>query len=156
MQTKQAKPLQFTAKDVEIAMELLRRLLALIVVVSGFVPFCEHMLKLATELLEFFERAVTKKDSSNSSLPGSKDIGRRRSAKLDAQDKKLLKGGQPGHEGATLKQTDKPTNVVRLTPGWEDLENNTGYRKVNTIRRQVFDLEFKTVVTEYCVDVFTW
>jgi transposase len=44
--------------------------------------------------------------------------------------------------------------VVRLTPGWEDLENNTGYRKVNTIRRQVFDLEFKTLVTEYCVDVY--
>jgi len=58
------------------------------------------------------ERYKTKKDSSNSSLPPSKDENRppRTSSLREKGGPKA--GGQPGHDGSTLKMTDNPDEIV--------------------------------------------
>jgi len=57
-------------------------------------------------------RYKTKKDSSNSSLPPSKDENRppRTSSLREKGGRKA--GGQPGHDGSTLKMTDKPDEII--------------------------------------------
>lgn len=66
--------------------------------------------------IEALERELllykTKKDSSNSSMPPSKDENRplRTSSLREKGDRKA--GGQPGHDGSTLKMTDNPDEIV--------------------------------------------
>jgi hypothetical protein len=57
-------------------------------------------------------RYTTRKDSNNSSLPPSKDENRlpRTSSLREKGSQKA--GGQPGHDGKTLKMTDKPDEIV--------------------------------------------
>jgi hypothetical protein len=57
-------------------------------------------------------RYKTKKDSSNSSLPPSKDENRppRTSSLREKGGRKA--GGQPGHDSKTLKMTDNPDEIV--------------------------------------------
>ena len=63
-------------------------------------------------LVRELERYTTKKDSNNSSLPPSKDENRppRTSSLREKGSRKA--GGQPGHEGKTLKMTDNPDEIV--------------------------------------------
>ena len=63
-------------------------------------------------------------------------------------------GGQPGHKGRTLKQVDKPDEIVDIFPK-ECPKCQTEFSiddSVNTVRRQVFDIPPppSPVVTEYC------
>jgi transposase len=66
--------------------------------------------------IEVLERELarykTKKDSNNSSLPPSKDDNRplRTSSLREKGGRKA--GGQPGHDGNTLKMTDNPDEIV--------------------------------------------
>jgi hypothetical protein len=71
------------------------------------------LLKTRIEDLEReFVRYKTKKDSNNSSLPPSKDENRppRTSSLREKGGRKA--GGQPGHDGKTLKMTDNPDEIV--------------------------------------------
>jgi transposase len=58
------------------------------------------------------ERYTTRKDSNNSSMPPSKDENRlpRTSSLREKGGRKA--GGQPGHDGKTLKMTDNPDEIV--------------------------------------------
>ncbi|HDZ41084.1 MAG TPA: hypothetical protein ENH59_05335 [Bacteroidetes bacterium] len=57
-------------------------------------------------------RYKTKKDSSNSSVPPSKDENRppRTSSLREKSGRKA--GGRPGHDGKTLKMTDNPDEII--------------------------------------------
>src|SRR4030042_6212472 len=71
------------------------------------------LMKARIEVLESeLARYKTKKDSSNSSLPPSKDENRppRTSSLREKGGRKA--GGQPGHDGKTLKMTDTPEKLV--------------------------------------------
>jgi transposase len=71
------------------------------------------MLKARIEVLEReMERYKTRKDSNNSSLPPSKDENRplRTNSLREKGGRKA--GGQPGHDGNTLKMTDNPDEIV--------------------------------------------
>jgi transposase len=89
------------------------------------------------------------KNSKNSNIPPSMDPNRERKSKTKPERKP---GGQPGHAGAALQQTDKPDAVIELKvdrgslpPGrWE----YAGYEK-----RQVFDFEIVKHVTEYRAEI---
>ncbi len=57
-------------------------------------------------------------------------------------------GGQKGHSGTTLKQIDKPDIVEVLKLDKRKLPKGN-YKEIGVEKRQVFDIEFKTIVTEY-------
>lgn len=65
-----------------------------------------------TDLEQKLERYINRKDSSNSSLPPSKDENRppRTSSLREKSERKV--GGQPGHEGKTLEMTDIPDEII--------------------------------------------
>lgn len=104
---------------------------------------------LEARLLELEKRPG--KNSSNSGKPPSSD-GLRRTASLRPQNTGRKPGGQPGHKGHTLVQSDQPDETVTLASGrcgacgasLEDVPA-TGVEK-----RQVFDLPPpRLVVTEF-------
>jgi hypothetical protein len=57
-------------------------------------------------------RYKTRKDSSNSSLPPSKDENRPPHTSSLREKGGCKAGGQPGHDGKTLKMTDNPDKNV--------------------------------------------
>ena len=57
-------------------------------------------------------RYKTKKDSSNSSLPPSKDENRPPRTSSLRQKGGRKAGGQPGHDGKTLEMTDNPDEII--------------------------------------------
>ena len=91
------------------------------------------------------------KNSRNSNKPPSTNNKFERKPK-DKGDKKKKPGGQPGHEGKTLVRVDNPDKIVSIPVNREILPEGecrvVGYRS-----RQVFDVEMRTDVTEYRVEV---
>ena len=66
--------------------------------------------------IEVLERELlrykTRKDSNNSSLPPSKDENRPPRTRSLREKGGRKAGGQPGHDGNTLKMTDNPDEIV--------------------------------------------
>jgi len=72
-----------------------------------------EVLERRIEVLESeLARYKTRKDSSNSSMPPSKDENKppRTSSLREKSGRKV--GGQPGHEGKTLEMTDTPDEII--------------------------------------------
>ena len=57
-----------------------------------------------------------KKDSTNSSLPSSKDIAPPKNKRNQStrESSGRLSGGQKGHKGITLKQSDNPDETIEI------------------------------------------
>lgn len=89
-------------------------------------------------------------NSGNSSRPPSSDPHRKRKEKKPS-DKKA--GGQRGHIGATLKKVEQPDAIELLKIDQRTLPRGGRYRDVGFEWRQVIDIEFTTVVTEYRAQV---
>ncbi len=95
-------------------------------------------------------------DSSNSSLPPSSDMNKKKKRKKNnsvndsnASNGKSNRGGKPGHKGTTLKQVKKPDRIKKImveqcSCGSNDLRITGNYEA-----RQEFDFEIKRVVTEH-------
>jgi transposase len=107
-----------------------------------------------TDLEQKLERYINRKDSSNSSLPPSKDENRppRTSSLREKSERKV--GGQPGHEGKTLEMTESPDEVIEHRACFcpecgKDLIN----RPFELFgKRQVIDIPtIKQIVTEHRV-----
>ena len=99
-------------------------------------------------------RYQTRKDSSNSSLPPSKDENRppRTSSLREKGGRKA--GGQPGHDGKTLKMTDNPDEIVEhracFCPECGKDVSSQPFEYYG--KRQVIDIPvIKPVVTEHRV-----
>ena len=88
-------------------------------------------------------------NSRNSSKPPVTDPHRKKKT-TKANDRKP--GGQPGHNGKTLKQVADP-DIVKAIPVDRNLLPPGEYRKVGHEARQVIDLDISTVVTEYQAEV---
>ena len=83
--------------------------------------------------------------SKNSSIPPSKDPNRKKEPK--AKGNKPA-GGQKGHKGITLAQTDSPDEVdIRLVV--RDTLPKGNYHEVGFIKRQVVDIDISKIITEY-------
>ncbi len=113
---------------------------------------------LMKERIEVLERELarykTKKDSSNSSLPPSKDENRppRTSSLREKGGRKA--GGQPGHEGNTLKMTEIPDEIIEHRACFcpECGKDVSGQPFEFFGKRQVIDIPIiKQVVTEHRV-----
>jgi transposase len=87
-------------------------------------------------------------NSNNSSKPPSSDPNRKKKSK----GKGLNRGGQVGHVGTTLKQFDEVDEITELKVDRDTLPcgnfTHAGYEK-----RQVVDIEFHRIVTEFRAEV---
>ncbi len=84
-------------------------------------------------------------NSKNSSKPPSADPDREKENKTKSSKKA---GAQKGHVGTTLFQSDKPDSVEPLKLDKRTLPKGR-YKDVGIEKRQVFDIEFNTIITEY-------
>jgi transposase len=89
------------------------------------------------------------KNSKNSNIPPSMDPNREKKPKSKRERKP---GGQPGHAGLTLEQTENPDAIIELKVNRDSLPaghwKHAGYEK-----RQVFDLKIVKHVTEYRAEI---
>jgi transposase len=84
-------------------------------------------------------------NSSNSSIPPSSDPNRKKNSQGNSTNKS---GGQKGHKGATLPLDDSPDITHKLVVD-STLLPPGNYTDMGEEVRQVVDIEFKRVVTEY-------
>lgn len=90
-------------------------------------------------------------NSTNSSVPPSKDSKRKRGSRI--KGKSIRKpGGQPGHRGKTLTRIENPDKVESLTVDRSKLPVGD-YKKVGYQSRQVIDIQINRHVTEYQAEV---
>lgn len=104
-------------------------------------------LKAAIELLITICKILIerRKNSRNSNLAPAMDPNREKTSKAKMARKP---GGQPGHEGRTLRPVDKPDNIKELKIDRRTLPPGR-WKEAGYERRQVFDLIIKRHVTEY-------
>jgi len=88
-------------------------------------------------------------NSTNSGTPPSQDPNRKKKPKKETGKKQ---GGQKGHKGKTLSQVDNPDEVVPLSIDKRTLPKGE-YTQGKEVVRQVFDIEIRTVITEYRAEV---
>lgn len=114
-----------------------------------------QLLQRIRELEREVERGgAVARDSHNSSLPPSSDLPWKKTPRTTSLRKKsgLRPGGQPGHRGATLKQSAHPNQIITHAPeACLDCGAVLGEAEVVTSeRRQVFDLPpVRVTVTEH-------
>jgi transposase len=95
------------------------------------------------------------KDSHNSSLPPSRDHGKRKPMGQRSKSQKP-KGGQRGHEGHTLMQVEKPDEVIAHRPVCcQSCQRDISREPGEVVeRRQVHDLpELRLQVQEHQLEV---
>jgi transposase len=92
-------------------------------------------------------------NSSNSSKPPSKDEnkpdnknGKRKSKSENSR------GGQKGSKGTTLTKVENPDVVKSILVDRSKIPEGN-YKKIDTLKRQVVDIEINRVITEYQVEV---
>src|SRR5665648_1035055 len=113
------------------------------------------LLKARIDVLEReLARYTTRKNSSNSSMPPSKDENKppRTSSLREKSNRKA--GGQPGHEGKTLEMTETPDEIIEhrscFCPECGKDVNNQTFELFG--KRQIIDIPtIKQVVTEHQV-----
>ncbi len=88
-------------------------------------------------------------NSRNSSKPPSSDPNR---PKTPGKKSGKKPGGQKGHAGTTLKQIEEPDEIEVIKVDRRKLPKGR-YRDVGVEKRQVFDIDFSRVVTEYQAQV---
>lgn len=128
-------------------------------VVSKLINELESQKKIITELrqennflIQQLEKYQTPKNSSNSSKPPSSDFPKIQKTQSLRTPSGKKPGGQPGHEGTTLKMADIPDMVQKHSPNYctccgEDLSH---YQTRFIGRRQVIDIPpIKPIVTEH-------
>ena len=108
--------------------------------------------------IEVLERELarykTKKDSNNSSLPPSKDDNRPLRTRSLREKGGRKAGGQPGHDGSTLKMTDNPDEIIEHRACFcpECGKDVSGEPFEFFEKRQVIDIPvIKQIVTEHRV-----
>ena len=74
----------------------------------------EELLKYVKELTDSLVPEKPKKDSNNSSIAPSQDINNPKKNQSLRESSGKSSGGQKGHIGSTLKQTDKPDIIIEI------------------------------------------
>jgi transposase len=109
-------------------------------------------LRVSIELILTLVTLIVKKkglNSKNSSIPPSQDPNREKESK--AKGKKKV-GGQKGHNGTTLKAVEEPDEIKVIKVDKRKLPKGK-YKVVGYDKRQVFDIDISTIVTEYQAEI---
>jgi len=91
-------------------------------------------------------------NSSNSSTPPSKDPHRPRGSKQKAKGEKRKPGGQPGHEGNTIKKVDNPDVIEPIEIDRRTIPSGK-YTPMGFESRQVIEIEISKKVIEYRAEI---
>jgi transposase len=91
-------------------------------------------------------------NSTNSSLPPSRDPNRTRGAKKNSEDKKRKPGAQPGHVGSTLTKEPNPDIIEPIEIDRRTIPHGD-YTSAGYEARQVIDIEIYKQVTEYRAEI---
>jgi transposase len=105
------------------------------------------------EMLILLIRAFTSRlniNSSNSSMPPSTDKKRKRGSNKEKSNKKP--GGQNGHEGSRLEQSENPDEIIDIKIDKTTLPKEK-YVDVGFEARQVIDFVISKIITEYRAQV---
>jgi transposase len=132
---------KLNAIDVEETVKNTRRLL-------GEDQNVSPALKAAVELLLLLVALLLNRlglNSSNSSKPPASDPNRKKKEKAPGANKR---GGQPGHNGTTLKRVEKP-DVIKDIPLDPATLPKGNYKEAGYDARQVIDIDISQIVTEY-------
>lgn len=108
-------------------------------------------LKAAISVLLILVKALTNRlglNSKNSSKPPSTDDKLKKTPKDKSTSSKKKPGGQNGHAGTTLEQVDSPDKIEIIKIDRSELPPGR-YKLVGHEKRQVIDIFFSRVVTEY-------
>ncbi len=128
--------------DVSSAINKIRKLLKKEKSLSpAFIVAIELLIKIITILVN-----QKKLNSQNSSIAPSQDPNGPKKKPKEETGKKP--GGQPGHEGATLKPVDTPDKVEFISINKEELPPGD-YISSGVEKRQVFEVDLSVHVTEY-------
>jgi len=103
-------------------------------------------------LKQQLEKYQTPKNSGNSSKPPSSDFPKIQKAQSLRTPSGKKPGGQPGHEGTTLKMSGTPDTIQQHSPNYCTCrgEDPSRYQAHSIGRRQVIDIPpIKPIVTEH-------
>ena len=103
-------------------------------------------------LLELQQKGKVKKDSSNSSLPPSSDLGKKTRSLREKSGRSV--GGQKGHRGNTLEMSATPDQIIELKSNYcGRCGNSLGVENfVLQARRQVIEIPpISPIIEEYQV-----
>lgn len=89
-------------------------------------------------------------NSKNSSVPPSQDPNGDKKKRISAGRKP---GGQVGHKGSTLTQTEEPDEIVDVKIDPTTLPSGRVFKELAQEKRQVFDIKMTVHVTEYRLQV---
>jgi transposase len=87
--------------------------------------------------------------SKNSSIPPSQDPNREKESTAKGKRKR---GGQDGHKGTTLRAVEEPDKIKIIKVDKRTLPKGK-YKVVGYDKRQVFDIDISTIVTEYQAEI---
>ena len=110
-----------------------------------------NSLKAAISVLLILVKALTNRlglNSKNSSKPPSTDDKSKKPSKAKPNPPKNPRGGQNGHAGSTLNPVDSPDHIEIIEIDRSQLPSGR-YKFVGYEKRQVVDIRFSRVVTEY-------
>ncbi len=135
--------------DIDTTLKALESTLALEEELSPTLRSMINVLLLVVKLLTN-RVGLNSSNSSNSSKPPSSDPNRIKNTRKKS-DKKA--GGQNGHQGTTLKQTEEPDDVKFIPIDRRSLPRGHHYQEAGCEKRQVFDIDISQFVTEYRAQV---
>jgi transposase len=112
---------------------------------SETVALFKMLISIITLLLNLFGA-----NSKNSGKPPSQDPFRPKKQR-EKTDKKP--GAQKGHIGTTLEQVEEPDEIVKLKINRDKLPKDRTYKEAGYQKRQEFNVQITTHVTEYHAEV---
>jgi transposase len=92
-------------------------------------------------------------NSTNSSVPPSRDVNRKRGSRRKVAGEKRKPGGQLGHEGTNLQKEENPDKIEELKIDKSTLPKGTTYTPAGFEARQVIDIVISKQVTEYQAEI---
>ena len=91
-------------------------------------------------------------NSSNSSLPPSKDPNRKKKRPLKLKVQKKKPGAQVGHKGTTLLKSDAPNEIENIKVDRRTIPSGN-YKVIGFDSRQVFDINISLHIKEYRAEI---
>lgn len=112
----------------------------------------EELLKYVENLTDNIVQEKPKKDSTNSSIAPSSDISKPKKNQSLRKKSNKASGGQIGHKGTTLMQSDSPDEIIDIAYTLERCKacHSSLIDELATLKekRQVLDIELSTINTK--------
>ena len=112
-------------------------------------PEIKALIELLIGVIQLLAEKRLAKNSHNSNVPPSMDPNRERKPKEKSERKP---GGQPGHTGITLQQSETPDVIIEITVNRDGLPAGV-WKPAGYEKRQIFDVRIVKHVTEYRAEI---